>query len=116
MSCSRRRGLRRSEAYALRIGDINLRAGTVRVERALGLTTREIKSMKTGAARVVDLSPVLVTRLRNHIHDVREHAGAEGWGNPHFLRPTTTLAHYARWIPSEGNEYAALLDTREDGN
>ncbi|HXV60364.1 MAG TPA: tyrosine-type recombinase/integrase [Vicinamibacteria bacterium] len=40
-------GLRPSEAYALRIDDLDLRTRTLRVERSLGLATREIKSTKT---------------------------------------------------------------------
>ena len=163
-------GLRPSEAYALRIDDIDFRESTLRVERALGLTTRELKSTKTAETRDVDLSPELTSRLREHVQRVRKHALKEGWGEPTWLfptmnntpldhnnvartfkrvlkdaklpsfrpydlrhtyasqllaqgapiayvaaqlghaNPTTTLTHYAHWIPSEGKNYAALLD------
>jgi len=163
-------GLRPSEAYALRIDDLDFRASTLRVERALGLTSRDLKTTKTAETRIVDLSPELATRLREHVVALREHALRNGWGEPSWLfpsrsntplehnnvakvfkrvlkdaklpsfrpydcrhtyasqllaqgvpisyvaaqlghaNPTTTLAHYAHWITSEGKNYAALLD------
>ena len=164
-------GLRPSEAYALRIDDLDLRARTVRVERALELSTRKIKGTKTAVTRDVDLSPELVACVGDHVAATRERAMKKGWGDPEWLfpsrtntlldhnhvakafkralkkaglpvfrpydlrhtyaslllaegapisyvaaqlghvKPTTTLAHYAKWIPSEGKNYAALLDT-----
>jgi len=168
-------GLRPSEAYALRIDDLDLRARSVRVERALELSTRKIKSTKTAVTRDVDLSPELVACLRDHVAAIRERAMRKGWGEPELLfpsrtntlldhnhvakgfkrilkkaslpsfrpydlrhtyaslllaegapisyvaaqlghaKPTTTLAHYAQWIPNEGKNYAALLDTGSRG-
>ncbi len=164
-------GLRPSEAYALRVDDLDLQGGIVRVERALGLSTREIKSTKTAETRRVDLSPELIACFRIHVPALREHAMRKGWGEPEWLfssktntlldhndvakrfkrilknaglpafrpydlrhtyaslllaegapisyvaaqlghaKPTTTLAHYAKWIPNQGKNYAALLDT-----
>ena len=83
-------GLRPSEAYALRIDDLDLRTGAVRVERALELSTREIKSTKTAETRTVELSPELVDCLRDHVSAIREHAMRKGWGEPEWLFPSRT--------------------------
>ena len=72
-------GLQPSEAYALPIEDIDFHSSTVRVERSLGLTSRALKSTKTGETREVDLSPELAARLRDHIAAVRKDAMKKGW-------------------------------------
>jgi integrase len=55
-------GMRPSEALALRWPDLNLRARTVRIERAVTLG-RQIKSTKTGRGRTVPLTVPLAKAL-----------------------------------------------------
>lgn len=55
-------GMRPSEAFALRLEDVDLQAGVVTIERAWVLG--EEKRTKTGEARTVDLTPGLVATFR----------------------------------------------------
>lgn len=49
-------GMRRSEALALRWGDLNFTTGRLGIRRAADVTTRNLaKTTKTGSARVLDL-------------------------------------------------------------
>ena len=60
-------GMRRSEALALRWGDVDLRAGRVSIRRAADVTARNVaKTTKTGGARVVDIDAATVDVLRSY--------------------------------------------------
>lgn len=60
-------GMRRSEALALRWGDIDFASRKIRIRRAADVTSRNVaKSTKTGAARVVDVDDDTITVLRGH--------------------------------------------------
>ena len=61
-------GARPSEAIGLRWGDVDLKAGTARIESTLrrsrgSSSKRERSSTKTGESRLIPLSTVLVSRL-----------------------------------------------------
>lgn len=58
-------GMRRSEALALRWGDLNVTTGRLSIRRAADVTIRNVtKSTKTGSARVLDLDPETVGILK----------------------------------------------------
>ena len=58
-------GMRRSEALALRWGDLNVTTSKLGIRRAADVTTRNVtKSTKTGSARVLDLDPETVGILK----------------------------------------------------
>jgi integrase len=78
-------GLRPSEAFALRPGDIDWRGRTLRVERAWNLG-RE-KPTKTYEERMVDLTPEVVQALEHHLRWLKEGALRRGWGEPTWLFP-----------------------------
>lgn len=80
-------GLRPGEAYALRPGDLDLKAGTVRVERTLDLDG-STKPTKTYERRTVRLSSSLVESLRRHLLWLREQTLKQGWGTAEWLFPT----------------------------
>lgn len=82
-------GMRRSEAIALRWQDFDPGNQRIAVRRAADTATpREVKSTKSGAARVVDISPGLVGELkawkkvRGSISLEFAKAGAYIFGNP----------------------------------
>ncbi len=57
--------MRRSEALALRWGDLNFTTGRLSVRRAADVTTRnKAKSTKTGSARVLDLDAETLAVLK----------------------------------------------------
>ena len=165
-------GLRPSEAFALRVDDLDFRTRTLRVERSLGMMSREIKDTKTHETRDVDLSPDLTELLSEYVAALRRDSLRNGWGEPEWLFPSTVmtpldhnnvakvfkrvlkraklpgfrlydlrhiyaslllaegapisfvshqLGHrspdttprfYARWLPSTGKSFAALVDRR----
>ncbi|WP_341360035.1 tyrosine-type recombinase/integrase [Georgenia sp. M64] len=58
-------GIRRSEALALRWGDVNFGTGRLSIRRAADVTTRnKAKSTKTGSARVIDLDGETLATLK----------------------------------------------------
>jgi integrase len=58
-------GMRRSEALALRWGDVNFTSNRISLRRAADVTTRNVaKSTKTGSSRVLDLDPETVGILK----------------------------------------------------
>jgi integrase len=58
-------GMRRSEALALRWGDLNVASGRLSIRRAADVTIRNVaKSTKTGSSRVLDLDPETVGILK----------------------------------------------------
>lgn len=58
-------GLRRSEALALRWGDIDTQAGRISLRRAADTTRRDAtKSTKTGTARPIDIDPETAALLK----------------------------------------------------
>jgi len=85
------RGLRRGEACGLRWTDIDLREGTIRIERALlSVNGRAVESdVKTDTGRrTVPIDPGLVTLLRAHDRRQKEErlAGGEAWqGTGHVV-------------------------------
>ena len=165
-------GLRPSEAFALRVDDLDFRTCTLRVERSLGMMSREIKDTKTHETRDVDLSPDLTELLGDYLAALQRECLRNGWGEPEWLFPSsvmtpldhnnvakvykrvlkraqlpgfrlydlrhtyaslllaegapisfvshqlghrspdTTLRFYARWLPSIGKSFAALVDRR----
>jgi len=79
-------GLRPGEALALKPGDLDLVAKTLRVERALdhgGL----IKDTKTHERRVVRLSDTAVLSLKKHLHWLKQETLKRGWGEAAWLFP-----------------------------
>ena len=60
-------GMRRSEAIALRWGDIDTAHGRISIRRAADVTRRNaVKSTKTGRARVVDIDAETLAILRSY--------------------------------------------------
>ncbi|HEU0257533.1 MAG TPA: tyrosine-type recombinase/integrase [Microbacteriaceae bacterium] len=60
-------GMRRSEALALRWGDVNFGTSRLSIRRAADVTTRnKTKTTKTGAARVLDLDADTLAVLRGY--------------------------------------------------
>ena len=84
-------GLRPSEGFALRVDDLDLRRGTLRVERSLGIQSRVLKDTKTHEARDVDLSPELAALLEDYVAALRRDSLRNGWGEPEWLFPSTTM-------------------------
>ena len=78
-------GLRPEEAYALHIGDLDLGAKTIRVERAVSLG--RIKATKTNERRVVDLSDGLASTLSEFLEFVKAEAVAANIPEPYLLFP-----------------------------
>jgi integrase len=78
-------GLRPGEAFALKPGDLDLRARTIRVERAWN--HGRIKATKTYEERVVDLTPEVATAMHAHLAWLRTEALRCGWGEPQWLFP-----------------------------
>jgi len=78
-------GLRPGEALALQPRDIDFKAGTLAVERAVNLG--RLKSTKTHEQRTVDLSPDLARTLQRHLRWLKEEALRRGWGEPAWLLP-----------------------------
>ena len=166
-------GLRPEEAYGLHVGDIDLSANKVRIERAVSLG--RIKGTKTHERRYVDLSDGLVRGLMSFLGFVKAEAVASNLSEPHWLfpgrdggvateaderwhrdlfkqvvsaaklpgfvpydlrhtfaslllssnvpllyvskqlghaKPTTTLDHYAKWLPSGEQRFVNLLDAQ----
>jgi integrase len=79
-------GLRPGEAFALQPGDLDLKARTLRVERAVTLGGR-VKDTKTHDARTVDLTPDLAQTLRRWVVALKEESLAAGRGEPVWLLP-----------------------------
>lgn len=80
-------GPRPGETYAFRLEDLNLRARTLRVERALDFD-RTLKPTKTYERRVLRLSSSLIESLRRHVLRLKEEALRRGWGEVTWLFPT----------------------------
>ena len=78
-------GLRPGEGFALRPGDLDLRAHQVRVERAW--VQGRLKSTKTAEARLVDLTPDLVRLLQRQLAWLRAEGLRRGRGEPEWLCP-----------------------------
>jgi len=79
-------GLRPSEALALKPGDLDLVAKTLRVERALdhGGT---MKDPKTHERRTVRLSATAAASLKKHLHWLKQETLKLGWGEAQWLFP-----------------------------
>lgn len=74
-----RAGLRPSEAYALKIDDLDLAGGTLRVARALN-EDRSTKSTKTGERRDVEVSDELAATLTAYLPWRAAQVLQRGWG------------------------------------
>jgi len=81
-------GLRPGEAFALKPGDIDLHAKTLRIERALDHDRISTKSTKTHETRIVRLSTSLTESLRRHLIWLKEQTLRHGWGEAHWLFPS----------------------------
>src|SRR5262249_20304616 len=79
-------GLRPSEGFALKPGDVDLVAKTLRVERSLD-HDRSTKPTKTSERRTVRLSDVAVASLKKHLTWVKTETLKRGWGEPAWLFP-----------------------------
>ncbi len=88
-------GLRPSEAFALRPGDVDWRGRTLRVERAWNLG-RE-KPTKTYEERTVDLTPEVIQALERHLRWLKEEALRRGWGEPTWLFPNDEGNPHDEW-------------------
>jgi integrase len=77
-------GLRPGEAFALQPGDLELRARTLRVERAITLGAR-VKDTKTHDVRTVDLTQDLAQTLRRWLVALKAESLAAGRGEPDWL-------------------------------
>jgi integrase len=76
-------GMRRGEIVALRWGDVDLEAGTIRIERSLEQTGTSLvfKEPKTKAGRrAIAIPPSIVMELRNHWRQQQEIRLALGLG------------------------------------
>ena len=71
--------------YALHIGDLDLGAKTIRVERAVSLG--RIKTTKTNERRLVDLSDGLASTLGEYVEFVKAEAVAANLSEPYWLFP-----------------------------
>ena len=78
-------GLRPSEGFALKPGDIDWNARAVRVERAWNLG-RE-KPTKTYEERTVELTREVIHALERHLRWVNQEALHRGRGEPEWLFP-----------------------------
>ncbi len=74
-----RAGLRPSEAYALKIDDLDLAGGTLLVARALN-EDRSTKSTKTGKRRGVEVSNELAATLKGYLPWRAAFVLQRGWG------------------------------------
>jgi integrase len=88
-------GLRPGEAFALQLGDVDLQAQTLQVERAVNLG--RIKPTKTYDCRTVDLTPELIRELHRHVLRLKEEALRRGWGEPVWLFPNDANHPYDKW-------------------
>ena len=89
-------GLRPGEAFALTPGDLDLRDGTVNVERAINLG--RVKDTKTHERRRVDLTPDLVRLLHRHLAWLKSEALRRGWGDPAWLFPNDVGRPQDKWV------------------
>jgi integrase len=166
-------GLRPEEAYGLHVGDIDLSANKIRIERAVSLG--RMRDTKTHERQYIDLSDGLVSLLTEYVDFVKAEALAGNLSEPCWLFPgregglvteaderwhrdlfkqvvsatqlpgfvpynlrhtfaslllsgnvpllyvskqlghakaTTTLDHYAKWLPSGEQRFVNLLDTQ----
>ena len=78
-------GLRPGEAFALRPGDLDFGARTLRVERAVSLG--RLKPTKTYEERAVDVSPDLLRTIQQHLTWLKGEALKRGTGEPEWLFP-----------------------------
>jgi integrase len=73
-------GLRPEEAYGLHVGDIDLSANKIRIERAVSLG--RMKDTKTHERRYIDLSDGLVSLLTEYVDFVKAEALAGNLSEP----------------------------------
>ena len=78
-------GLRPSEAFALKPGDLDACERTLRVERAWSLG--RLKPTKTYEERTVDLTPELAAALQRHLTWLKTESLRRGRGEPEWLFP-----------------------------
>jgi integrase len=73
-------GLRQEEAYGLHVGDIDLNANKIRIERAVSLG--RMKDTKTHERQYIDLSDGLVSLLTEYVDFVKAEALLAIFPNP----------------------------------
>ena len=78
-------GLRSEEAYGLHVGDIDLSANKIRIERAVSLG--RMKDTKTHERQYIDLSDGLVSLLTEYVDFVKAEALAGNLSEPCWLFP-----------------------------
>ncbi len=112
-------GLRQGEALALRWQDVDLEAGTLRVNRQLqrvrgGLAFSEPKN---ASRRTVGLSRKAVSAFKSlHTRQLEEKLGAQGPSYADGEAPRghasiqLTLDRYSHWMPSMGKHTASAID------
>ncbi|MEO7860691.1 MAG: tyrosine-type recombinase/integrase [Nitrospirales bacterium] len=78
-------GMRPEEARGMHVGDIDLSANTIRIERAVSLG--RIKETKTHERRYVDVSEGLAAQLADFVHFAKAQAVANNLPEPNWLFP-----------------------------
>ena len=101
-------GLRPSEAYALKPGDLDLTAKTVRVERALDLD-RSVKATKTHETRTVRLSATAVESLKKHLTWLKTETLRRDGANRSGSSPTSRMSPCA---PTPGRKVSGAPAVR----
>jgi integrase len=79
-------GLRPGEGFALKVGDVDSKNLTVRVERS-ATDDGSVKDTKTHETRTVDLTPDLAATLKRHVTWLKAEALKAGTGEPEWLFP-----------------------------
>ncbi|WP_248152131.1 tyrosine-type recombinase/integrase [Microbacterium aoyamense] len=109
-------GMRRSEALALRWGDVDIVHGRISVRRAADTArAREVKTTKTGGGRAIDIDPATVAvlraykALRGQVHLPHAHADAFAFGNMSGeLRAPNEISR--RWVYRVATAQRAGID------
>lgn len=109
-------GVRRSEALALRWGDIDMKHERVSIRRALDTARKgQVKSTKTGGGRAIDVDATTVAVLRSYkavrgsIHLLHAHAEAYVFGNLNGdLRAPNEISR--RWVYRVGAAQTAGVE------
>jgi integrase len=90
-------GLRPGEGPVLRVEDLDLRARSLRVERAWSRPDRRVKATKTYEHRTVELSTALTRTLQRYLVWLRAEALKRGAGAPEWLFVTATGQPLDEW-------------------
>ena len=115
-----RTGIRPGELFALKVEDVDLKNGCLRIERALTLG-RALKGTKTNQAREVKLSSVTCRLLEQYLPWLHEESVRYGWGEPTWLFPnevnepldeSKVRREYRRLLKEAGIPHRPLYELR----